>query len=188
MTKCSGWVSIAYNSSPRRSHFYVSVFFSPSLESCSLTTLCCLNISKILIRSHSLIFLNLSTNNILDDGVELLCEALRHPNCHLERLSWVFCFVFCRIILFSLGQISYELNGQSAGVLTPVGSLVNCGSAPPLLPFLFYVTFTHFSSWLTCYFSFFFQAFPLPYFFVSVHTVHSWNGIHNLSSFDEVEV
>ncbi|ELK24767.1 NACHT, LRR and PYD domains-containing protein 14 [Myotis davidii] len=62
-----------------------------SLESCSLTTLCCLNISKILIRSHSLIFLNLSTNNILDDGVELLCEALRHPNCHLERLSLESC-------------------------------------------------------------------------------------------------
>ncbi|CAK6449156.1 unnamed protein product [Pipistrellus nathusii] len=62
-----------------------------SLESCNLTTLCCLNISKILIRSHSLIFLNLSTNNILDDGVELLCEALRHPNCHLERLSLESC-------------------------------------------------------------------------------------------------
>ncbi|XP_036922885.1 NACHT, LRR and PYD domains-containing protein 14 [Sturnira hondurensis] len=62
-----------------------------SLESCNLTTLCCLNITKALIRSQSLIFLNLSTNNLLDDGVELLCEALRHPKCPLERLSLESC-------------------------------------------------------------------------------------------------
>ncbi|XP_032976630.1 NACHT, LRR and PYD domains-containing protein 14 [Rhinolophus ferrumequinum] len=62
-----------------------------SLESCNLTTLCCLNISKALVRSQSLVFLNLSTNNLLDDGVELLCEALRHPKCHLERLSLESC-------------------------------------------------------------------------------------------------
>ncbi|KAM7086292.1 NACHT, LRR and PYD domains-containing protein 14 [Molossus nigricans] len=62
-----------------------------SLESCDLTTLCCQNISKALIRSQSLIFLNLSANNLLNDGVELLCEALRHPKCHLERLSLESC-------------------------------------------------------------------------------------------------
>ncbi|XP_039719374.1 NACHT, LRR and PYD domains-containing protein 14 [Pteropus medius] len=62
-----------------------------SLESCDLTTLCCLNISKALVKSQSLVFLNLSTNNLLDDGVELLCEALRHPKCHLERLSLESC-------------------------------------------------------------------------------------------------
>ncbi|XP_049747227.1 NACHT, LRR and PYD domains-containing protein 14 [Elephas maximus indicus] len=57
------------------------------LESCNLSTVCCLNISNALIRNQSLIFLNLSTNNLLDDGVELLCEALRHPMCYLQRLS-----------------------------------------------------------------------------------------------------
>ncbi|XP_038286316.1 NACHT, LRR and PYD domains-containing protein 14 isoform X1 [Canis lupus familiaris] len=62
-----------------------------SLESCGLTTLCCLNISKALIRSQSLRFLNLSTNHLLDDGVKLLCEALGHPKCHLERLSLESC-------------------------------------------------------------------------------------------------
>ncbi|XP_054438494.1 NACHT, LRR and PYD domains-containing protein 14 [Pteronotus mesoamericanus] len=62
-----------------------------SLESCNLTTLCCLNITNTLIRSQSLLFLNLSTNNLLDDGVELLCEALKHPKCHLERLSLESC-------------------------------------------------------------------------------------------------
>ncbi|KAB1272975.1 NACHT protein; LRR and PYD domains-containing protein 14 [Camelus dromedarius] len=62
-----------------------------SLESCSLTTVCCLNISKALIRSQSLRSLNLSTNNLLDDGVMLLCEALMHPKCYLERLSLEHC-------------------------------------------------------------------------------------------------
>ncbi|XP_019487772.1 PREDICTED: NACHT, LRR and PYD domains-containing protein 14 [Hipposideros armiger] len=62
-----------------------------SLESCDLTTLCCLNISEALVRSQSLVFLNLSTNNLLDDGVELLCEALRDPKCYLERLSLESC-------------------------------------------------------------------------------------------------
>uniref|UniRef100_A0A8I3WN57 NLR family pyrin domain containing 14 n=1 Tax=Callithrix jacchus TaxID=9483 RepID=A0A8I3WN57_CALJA len=61
------------------------------LESCNLTVFCCLNISNALIRSQSLIFLNLSTNNLLDDGVQLLCEALRHPACYLERLSLESC-------------------------------------------------------------------------------------------------
>ncbi|XP_008052094.1 NACHT, LRR and PYD domains-containing protein 14 [Carlito syrichta] len=61
------------------------------LESCNLTVVCCLNISKALIRSQNLISLNLSTNNLLDDGVELLCEALGHPKCYLERLSLESC-------------------------------------------------------------------------------------------------
>ena len=58
-----------------------------SLESCDLTTVCCLNTSKALVRSQSLRFLNLSTNHLLDDGITLLCEALGHPKCYLERLS-----------------------------------------------------------------------------------------------------
>ncbi|KAL0629420.1 NACHT, LRR and PYD domains-containing protein 14 [Plecturocebus cupreus] len=61
------------------------------LESCNVTVFCCLSISNALIRSQSLIFLNLSTNNLLDDGVQLLCEALRHPECYLERLSLESC-------------------------------------------------------------------------------------------------
>ncbi|XP_004683677.1 PREDICTED: NACHT, LRR and PYD domains-containing protein 14 [Condylura cristata] len=58
-----------------------------SLESCDLTAVSCLSISKVLIRSQSLLTLNLSTNNLLDDGVKLLCEALSRPESYLERLS-----------------------------------------------------------------------------------------------------
>ncbi|KAG8522893.1 NACHT, LRR and PYD domains-containing protein 14, partial [Galemys pyrenaicus] len=80
-----------------------------SLEACDLTAVSCLNISKALIRSQSLINLNLSTNNLLDDGVKLLCEALSHPECYLERLSLRSCgltAVGCEAI--SLALISNE--------------------------------------------------------------------------------
>ena len=42
-------------------------------------------------RSQSLLSLNLSTNNLLDDGVKLLCEGLMHPKCNLEKLSLESC-------------------------------------------------------------------------------------------------
>uniref|UniRef100_A0A8C3W107 NLR family pyrin domain containing 14 n=1 Tax=Catagonus wagneri TaxID=51154 RepID=A0A8C3W107_9CETA len=64
---------------------------SLSLESCDLTAVCCLKLSKALIRSRSLLFLSLSTNKLLDDGVRLLCEALAHPRCCLQRLSLESC-------------------------------------------------------------------------------------------------
>ncbi|TKC46642.1 hypothetical protein EI555_011442, partial [Monodon monoceros] len=60
-------------------------------QSCDLTTVCCRNISKVLIRSQSLLSLNPSTNNLLDDRVKMLCEALMHPKCNLERLSLESC-------------------------------------------------------------------------------------------------
>ncbi|EHB05184.1 NACHT, LRR and PYD domains-containing protein 14 [Heterocephalus glaber] len=61
------------------------------LESCNLTPICCADISKALIKSQNLVFLSLSTNNLLDEGVKLLCEALGHPECYLERLSLESC-------------------------------------------------------------------------------------------------
>ncbi|XP_016045753.2 NACHT, LRR and PYD domains-containing protein 14 isoform X1 [Erinaceus europaeus] len=61
------------------------------LESCSLTTDSCVNISEALIRYQNLINLSLSTNSLSDKGVKLLCEALRHPKCQLKRLSLMDC-------------------------------------------------------------------------------------------------
>ncbi|KAM9079839.1 LOW QUALITY PROTEIN: NACHT, LRR and PYD domains-containing protein 14 [Megaptera novaeangliae] len=60
-------------------------------QSCDLPMVFCLNISKAFVRSQSLLSLNLSTNNLLDDGMKLLCEALMHPKCNLERLSLESC-------------------------------------------------------------------------------------------------
>ena len=108
------WVSWDYNSFLRSGHFYFSVS-SSSLESCDLTTVCCLNISKALVRSQSLLSLNLSTNNLLDDGVKLLCEGLMHPNCNLEKLSWVFlyCFLQRHFVQFFFVTYNYELSRKT---------------------------------------------------------------------------
>ncbi|XP_055972328.1 NACHT, LRR and PYD domains-containing protein 14 [Sorex fumeus] len=62
-----------------------------NLEYCNLSTICFLNISKALIGCQSLIYLNLSNNSLFDNGVKLLCDALRHPECFLERLSLESC-------------------------------------------------------------------------------------------------
>ncbi|XP_023563904.1 NACHT, LRR and PYD domains-containing protein 14 [Octodon degus] len=61
------------------------------LEACNLTSVCCQDIAKALIKSKSLVFLNLSTNTLHDDGVKFLCEALGHPECYLRRLSLESC-------------------------------------------------------------------------------------------------
>uniref|UniRef100_A0A8C6RP83 NLR family, pyrin domain containing 14 n=1 Tax=Nannospalax galili TaxID=1026970 RepID=A0A8C6RP83_NANGA len=57
------------------------------LTCCDLKPIHCLHLSEALIRNKRLVFLNLSTNNLSDDGVKLLCKALEHPDCCLERLS-----------------------------------------------------------------------------------------------------
>ncbi|XP_055453439.1 NACHT, LRR and PYD domains-containing protein 14 [Psammomys obesus] len=56
------------------------------LESCGLDSDFCISLSEVLYRNESLVFLNLSTNNLSDDGVKWLCKAL-NPSCRLERLS-----------------------------------------------------------------------------------------------------
>ncbi|XP_048217226.1 NACHT, LRR and PYD domains-containing protein 14 [Perognathus longimembris pacificus] len=61
------------------------------LESCNLTAVCCPSLAKALTRRLSLIFLNLSTNDLLDVGVKLLCKALGNPNCYIEKLSLQSC-------------------------------------------------------------------------------------------------
>ncbi|KAM4846320.1 NACHT, LRR and PYD domains-containing protein 14 [Thomomys bottae] len=57
------------------------------LESCNLTSVCCTSLANILTRSYSLIFLDLSANNLLDDGAKLLWEALGNPQCCIQKLS-----------------------------------------------------------------------------------------------------
>ncbi|XP_074076165.1 NACHT, LRR and PYD domains-containing protein 14-like [Macrotis lagotis] len=54
---------------------------------CFLSEACCQAISDMLILNQNLQSLNLGHNAIKDNGVKLLCEALRHPDCHLQRLG-----------------------------------------------------------------------------------------------------
>ncbi|KAM9278480.1 NACHT, LRR and PYD domains-containing protein 6 [Morus bassanus] len=57
-----------------------------SLWQCRLTGACCEDLCTVLSASQSLRHLDLSENNLGDGGTQLLCEALGHPTCSLERL------------------------------------------------------------------------------------------------------
>ncbi|XP_020859789.1 NACHT, LRR and PYD domains-containing protein 14-like [Phascolarctos cinereus] len=54
---------------------------------CFLTEACCQDLSDMLILNQSLRSLNLGYNALKDEGVKLLCDALRHPSCQLQRLG-----------------------------------------------------------------------------------------------------
>ncbi|XP_076138706.1 NACHT, LRR and PYD domains-containing protein 3-like isoform X2 [Alosa pseudoharengus] len=58
------------------------------LQGCDLTDKSCSYLASALktSRSSNLRVLNLSSNKLLDSGVELLCSALCHQNCKLEEL------------------------------------------------------------------------------------------------------
>ncbi|XP_028655186.1 NACHT, LRR and PYD domains-containing protein 12-like isoform X1 [Erpetoichthys calabaricus] len=56
------------------------------LEGCGLTEECCHDLALALSSNKSLLSLNLSENELEDNGVTLLCAGLKHPNCQLQRL------------------------------------------------------------------------------------------------------
>ncbi|XP_062392911.1 NACHT, LRR and PYD domains-containing protein 12-like [Sardina pilchardus] len=63
------------------------------LDNCNLTNKSCSYLASALKTSHSsnLRVLNLSDNKLLDSGVELVCSALCHHNCKLEKVWLVKC-------------------------------------------------------------------------------------------------
>ena len=61
--------------------------FPPRLADCSLTSLCCKNLSDVLVCNEKLKILKLGSNDIQDAGVKQLCEALKHPDCKVEHLG-----------------------------------------------------------------------------------------------------
>uniref|UniRef100_A0A7N5JDR1 NLR family pyrin domain containing 9 n=1 Tax=Ailuropoda melanoleuca TaxID=9646 RepID=A0A7N5JDR1_AILME len=57
------------------------------LEDCYLTSVCCKDLSAVLVGNEKLKTLKLGSNDIQDVGVEQLCEALKHPDCKVENLG-----------------------------------------------------------------------------------------------------
>ncbi|EPQ03363.1 Ribonuclease inhibitor [Myotis brandtii] len=57
------------------------------LKSCGLTVACCPHVSAMLAQNRSLQELEMSNNNLGDEGMELLCQGLRQPGVTLRMLS-----------------------------------------------------------------------------------------------------
>ncbi|XP_023397977.2 ribonuclease inhibitor isoform X3 [Loxodonta africana] len=62
-----------------------------SLQNCSLTAACCTVLPGTLRWLPTLLELRLSDNPLGDEGLQLLCEGLRDPQCHLERVQLEYC-------------------------------------------------------------------------------------------------
>ncbi|XP_010615200.1 NACHT, LRR and PYD domains-containing protein 4 isoform X2 [Fukomys damarensis] len=58
------------------------------LALCKLRAWCWDYLADVLLLSKSLVHLDLSINSLRDEGLQVLCEALRHPVCRLQTL-WV---------------------------------------------------------------------------------------------------
>uniref|UniRef100_A0A8C0G5W1 Uncharacterized protein n=1 Tax=Chelonoidis abingdonii TaxID=106734 RepID=A0A8C0G5W1_CHEAB len=57
------------------------------LNYCNITHVSCKDLAAVLKTSQRLIELDVGTNGLQEAGVQLLCEALKHPNCRLQRLG-----------------------------------------------------------------------------------------------------
>nr|XP_028694839.1 NACHT, LRR and PYD domains-containing protein 13 [Macaca mulatta] len=62
-----------------------------SLEKCSLSAASCQDLALFLTSIQHITRLCLGFNQLQDDGIKLLCAALTHPKCVLERLELWFC-------------------------------------------------------------------------------------------------
>uniref|UniRef100_A0A452E4M0 NLR family pyrin domain containing 14 n=1 Tax=Capra hircus TaxID=9925 RepID=A0A452E4M0_CAPHI len=61
------------------------------LMGCVLTSACCLDLASAILNNPNLQSLDLGNNDLQDDGVKFLFEALRHPNCNIQRLGLEHC-------------------------------------------------------------------------------------------------
>ncbi|KAM4825822.1 NACHT, LRR and PYD domains-containing protein 9A-like [Thomomys bottae] len=61
------------------------------LMGCYFTSDCCQGFSTAIISNNNLKTLKLGHNKIQDSGVKVLCQALQHPDCSLQRLGLDMC-------------------------------------------------------------------------------------------------
>ncbi|XP_060231614.1 NACHT, LRR and PYD domains-containing protein 4C isoform X1 [Meriones unguiculatus] len=68
-----------------------SALKSLCLKNCLITTSGCQDLAEVLSSNQNLRSLQVSENKLEDAGVKLLCDAMKHPNCHLENLGLEAC-------------------------------------------------------------------------------------------------
>ncbi|PNI14910.1 NLRP9 isoform 2 [Pan troglodytes] len=61
------------------------------LGKCDISSEACEDIASVLACNSKLKHLSLVENPLRDEGMTLLCEALKHPHCALERLMLMYC-------------------------------------------------------------------------------------------------
>ncbi|KAF5914147.1 hypothetical protein HPG69_003948 [Diceros bicornis minor] len=71
---------------------YLSFIFC-RLSGCFFTSDVCRDIASAITNNPNLRSLELGSNNIGDAGMELLCNALKHPNCNLENIGLEECML-----------------------------------------------------------------------------------------------
>ncbi|XP_048224958.1 NACHT, LRR and PYD domains-containing protein 4 [Perognathus longimembris pacificus] len=88
------------------------------LSGCYLSEQCCPSLSEVLMNSKTLSYLDLSLNNLKDEGLEILCEALRLPQCMLRTLCIMECGLSahgCRYLVPVLTHSQHLRNLQMGG-------------------------------------------------------------------------
>ncbi|XP_032118973.1 NACHT, LRR and PYD domains-containing protein 4 [Sapajus apella] len=63
------------------------------LAYCHLSEQCWEYVSEMLLRNSSLRHVDLGANILKDEGLKTLCKALKHPDCRLDSLCLVKCFI-----------------------------------------------------------------------------------------------
>lgn len=93
------WADIAPSTCPRLEDCGLSLpqpqgkpdkcLHTPSLEKCNLTADTYQRLASLLVSTRWTTHLCLGFNPLQDEGAQLLCTTLAHPECALERLEYV---------------------------------------------------------------------------------------------------
>lgn len=62
------------------------LYLTCRLGKCDITDEACKEIASVLVCNQKLKLLSLIENPVMNEGVMMLCDALRHPHCALETL------------------------------------------------------------------------------------------------------
>ncbi|XP_025224419.1 NACHT, LRR and PYD domains-containing protein 9 [Theropithecus gelada] len=102
------------------------------LGKCDISSEDCEDIASVLACNSTLKHLSLVENSLRDEGMMLLCEALKHPHCALKTLMLTYCCLTC-VSCDSISQVllcskSLSLLDLSSNALEDNGVASLCGA------------------------------------------------------------